>query len=168
MATPDDRDQALCAMVERYQAVLTRSCCLILHDAALAEDAVQETLIKAYRTMDGFRGDCSEKTWLTHIAVNVCRDMLRSGWFRHVDRRVTPDTLPDASSPFIPADEALTLAIMNLPRKQREAVVLYYYQGLDMPETAAALGCAVSTVSLRLKQARQALRTDLERRHFHG
>lgn len=168
MANTVDRDQALCAMVERYQATLARSCCLILHDAALAEDAVQETFIKAYKTLDSFRGECSEKTWLTRIAVNVCRDMLRAGWFRHVDRRVTPDALPDAPSFATPSDDALTLAIMKLPRKLREAVVLYYYQGMDMQETAAALNCAVSTVSLRLKQARKALRTDLERRHFHG
>ena len=58
----------------QYEAPLLRLCCALLGDAALAEDAVQDTFVRAWRALPHFRGDSSEKTWLTHIAVNVCRE----------------------------------------------------------------------------------------------
>lgn len=65
---PDSvREQTLCRMVEQNQTDLLRMCYLYLHDAALAEDAVQETFLKAYRAMDGFREECNEKTWLVRM-----------------------------------------------------------------------------------------------------
>ena len=59
---------------------LLRLCTLYLKDAHLAEDAVQETLIKAWRNADKFRGEGSELTWITRIAINVCKSYLRSPW----------------------------------------------------------------------------------------
>ena len=56
-------------------------CCVYLRDASMAEDAVQETFLKAYRALDSFKGDSSEKTWLYSIAMNVCRDMRRLAWY---------------------------------------------------------------------------------------
>ena len=47
----------------------------------MAQDAVQETFFKAYKALDSFRGESTEKTWLYSIAFNVCRDMRRSAWF---------------------------------------------------------------------------------------
>lgn len=84
---PDDlRRQELTRLVQQYQTNLRRTCYAILRDEELAKDAVQETFLKAYRTMDAFRGACSEKTWLMHIAVNTCRDIRRSAWLRHIER----------------------------------------------------------------------------------
>jgi len=165
---PDSgRDQALCRLVAQYQTALLRMCYLYLHDTALAEDAVQETFIKAYRAMDGLRNECGEKSWLMRIAINTCRDMRRSGWFRHVDRRVAPETLPETSVPFQEADEALTLAIMRLPIKCREVVILHYYQNMRVAEIAASLHVTPSTVSNQLGRAKRKLRSMLERGYSH-
>lgn len=76
--TNENARQRLVRLVEQYQTDLLRLCYIQLHDTALAEDAVQETFIKAYRSFPSFRGDCSEKTWLMRIAVNTCRDMIHS------------------------------------------------------------------------------------------
>ena len=58
---PDSvREQQLCRMIDRYQTSLLRLCYMQLHDTALAEDAVQETFLKAYKAMAGFRADCAE------------------------------------------------------------------------------------------------------------
>ena len=166
---PDSvREQALRHLVEQYQVDLLRMCYLYLHDAALAEDAVQETFLKAYRAIDGYRGECADKTWLTRIAINTCRDMQRSAWFRHMDRSITPDMLPAASIPFEEEDEALLLSVMELPVKLRETVLLYFYQDMSVKEIASSLGLASPTVSNRLNRAKKKLRTALERRHFHG
>ena len=73
-------DSAFELLVAQNQEKLLRTCYLYLRDRQLAEDAVQETFLKAYRSLPAFRGDSSEKTWLMRIAVNTCRDLYRSEW----------------------------------------------------------------------------------------
>lgn len=162
------REQKLRQLIEEYETGLLRVCYMLLHDAELAEDAVQETYLKAYLAMDKFRGESSEKTWLTRIAVNTCKDMRRSAWMRHMDRNMTPEMLPEASLPFDEKDEELILSVMALPLKLREVILLRYYQDMSVKEIAETLGIAASSVSNRLKRAVKKLQTMLERGHFHG
>ena len=160
--TNENARQRLVRLVEQYQTDLLRLCYIQLHDTALAEDAVQETFIKAYRSFPAFRGDCSEKTWLMQIAVNTCRDVKRSAWFRHLDRRITLEDLPEPS--VQPAESAveLTMEIMRLPRKFREIILLCFYQQMTTREIAEILHIPQSTVATRLKKAREKLRVSLE------
>ena len=138
--------QTLNRLVEQYQTDLLRMCYLYLHDAELARDAVQETYLKAYRALDSFRGECGEKTWLMKIAMNTCRDLRRLAWFRHIDRRVTPDMMPSAFVAFEEKDEEVLTAVMALPVKLRESVLLYFYQDMSVKEIAQALGVSRQTV----------------------
>lgn len=162
---PDSRrDQTIERLITQYQTSLLRLCYMQLQDQALAEDAVQETFLKAYKGFDSFRGDSSEKTWLTRIAVNTCRDFQRGGWFKHTDRRVTPDMLPIGTVQPDTEDLDLSLAVMKLPRKMREAILLYYYQDMSTEEIAETLGIAQSSVSNRLRRGREKLRKLLEGR----
>ena len=156
---PDiSREEDFTRMVTAYQGAILRMCCLYLHDPAQAEDALQETFIKAYKRMDSFRGDSAERTWLMSIAINTCRDINRSAWFRHTEKRVVPEDLP-LSTPSV-NEEALALAeaIRRLPGKLREAILLYYYQDMTIQEVAGALHAAPSTILKRLNQAREMLR----------
>lgn len=165
---PDSlREETLTRLVESYQTALTHICYMILQDDALAEDAVQETYLKAYRSLDTFRGQSSEKTWLIRIGVNVCRDMRRARWFRYVDRRVTPETLSIPAAETDEDCEALSEALMQLPDRYKEVVLLHYYQNMNVRETAQALGLAPSSVSNRLKKAREKLRVLMERGDVH-
>ncbi len=162
---PDSRrDQAIERLILQYQTPLLRLCYMQLRDRALAEDAVQETFLKAYKGYGQFRGECSEKTWLTRIAVNTCRDFQRGGWFRHMDRRVTPEMLPIGETQPETEDLDLSMAVMKLPRKMRETILLYYYQDMSTEEIAGALGIAQSSVSNRLRRSREKLRKMLEGR----
>ena len=162
---PDnDKEAVIRRMIDEHQTSLTRLCYLYLHDVQLAEDAVQETFLKAYRTLESFRGDASAKTWLSRIAMRTCCDMRRTFWFRRVDRCVTPEMLPEGAAEADEDETALTLAVMNLPPKEREAVLLYYYQDMNVSEIAATLGITQPTVSYRLKRAREKLRQELEGR----
>ena len=81
-----------------------------------------------------------------------------------MDRHVTPEMLPDASQEPDEDQQALTVVVMNLPLKLREAVILYYYQDMSVNEIAAALGVSQPSVSNRLKRARDKLRSILEGR----
>ncbi len=162
---PDSRrDQTIERLITQYQTPLLRLCYVQLQDQALAEDAVQETFLKAYKGFDSFRGDSSEKTWLTRIAVNTCRDFQRGAWFRHTDRRVTPEMLPVGTAQPDTEDLDLSLAVMKLPWKIREAILLYYYQDMSTEEIAETLGIAQSSVSNRLRRGREKLRKMLEGR----
>ena len=154
-------------IVNQYQKTLLHMCYLYLRDKALAEDAVQDTFIKVYRNMNGFRGDSSEKTWIMKIAMNTCHDIHRSNWFKMIDHRISPEMLPEASVPFDKDEDDLVEAVMQLPIKLREVILLYYYQDMHITEIADSLNLSQSSVSGRLKRAREKLRTVLERRDFH-
>ena len=159
---PDSLEKEVERMVGLYQLPLLRLCYAYLHDEDLAKDAVQETFIKAYRSLGSFRRDASERTWLNRIAINTCKDLRRTGWFRHVDRNITPDMLPEAAEPADEQSEGLTLAVMNLPVKLREAALLCWLQGMTYEEAADALGITHQAVSGRLNRARKKLRRALE------
>ncbi len=166
---PDSiRNQEFTQLVEQYQTTLRRMCYAILRDEELAKDAVQETFLKAYQAMGVFRGDCSEKTWLTRIAVNTCRDIQRSTWFRRINGRITLENLPEPTVQLGDDHVELTLAIMRLPQKLKEVTLLYYYQDMTMREVADALGISPSTVSKRLDRAHGKLHALLEGRELHG
>lgn len=158
--------QELDRLVEQYQVAVLRTCYLYLHDRSQAEDAVQETFLKVYRNLGSFRGECSEKNWIMKIAMRVCYDMNRSGWARFFNRRVTPEMLPEASVPFEELDDALASAMMRLPVRLREVILLYYYQGLTVNEIAEVLGITQPSVSNRLKRGRDKLKTALEGREL--
>lgn len=164
---PDNaREEGLRRLMTLYKNDLMRMSCAYLKDSALAEDAVQETFIKAYQAMATFRGDSSEKTWLMRIAINTCRNIRRDSWFRFVDRSVTPDTLSLQAAND--EDRALMEAVIVLPNRHKEVVLLYYYQGLTLEEISDTLGVAVSTVSIRLKKARERLHLELKGGHEHA
>ena len=67
-------------LVNTYETTLYRAALAILGDAHEAEDAVQDTFLRALRAWPGFRGDCAVETWLVRIAINVCKRQLRSPW----------------------------------------------------------------------------------------
>ena len=158
----DTYEDDLCRLMATYKNDLMRMCCVWLMDASLAEDAVQETFIKAYRAMANFHGDCSEKTWLMHIAVNTCRSMQRSWWSRMVDRSVTPDMLADLYPAALNEDLSLVEDVMRQPDREKDVILLYYYQNMNVREVAQTLGIGISAVSMRLKKARTRLRGLLE------
>ena len=78
---------------------------------------------------------------------------------------MTPDMLPDRAQEAEQGESALTLAVMNLPKKEREVVLLYYYQDLTMKDISETLGVTQPTVSYRLRRAKEKLRTELEGRN---
>ena len=152
---PDRIEQRLEQMVSLYQLPLLRLCYAYLHDEELARDAVQDTFLKAYRNLETFREEASEKSWLIRIAINTCKDLRKSGWFRHVDRTVTPEMLPETSAPAEPFDVNLSIEIMRLPIRLREAALLCWLQGLTQEEAAQALGISHQAVASRLNRARK-------------
>lgn len=157
-----ERDYWLEQVMAQWEVPLLRTCYLLLRDTALAEDAVQETFVKAWRFYDGYRKEASEKTWLMRIAVNTCRDLQRSKWFIHIDRRVNMDDLPEPAVPFELPDDTVTNAILSLPTALRQVITLRYFQSLTVQEVAEVLHVSRRTVHYRLDKAERYLKSSLE------
>ena len=162
--TEDIREQALIDLMQTYGDSVKRMCCMYLHELGASEDAAQDTFIKAYEHIDQIlSGEIkNEKAWLMRIAVNTCRSMRRSWWSRMVDRSVTPDMLADMYPAALNENLSLIEDVMRLPDKEKDVILLYYYQSMSIREVAQALGIGISAVSMRLKKARTRLRGLLE------
>lgn len=149
-------------LIDQYGDGVLRLCLMYLGDRQLAEDAFQETFVKAWRHLADFRGDSSVRTWLSRIAINTCRSMLRSGWFRIMRKAQSVDALLELAAPEDERDLDLLRAVCTLPGKYREVVALYYYENMKIREIAAALHLSENTVSTRLRAARRLLHTELQ------
>lgn len=160
-----DQEARLTGWVNRYSNALLRLCFIQLQDRALAEDALQETFIKAWRAMPRYEQSNiqNDKAWLSRIALNTCRDLHRrhNRWARHVDATAAIDTLPPALLAVLPEDRALLMDVCALPEKYRQVLILYYYQHLTMREAAEVLGVDASTVCKRLKTVEVLLKRQL-------
>ena len=158
----DSRREWLEGALARWEKPILRLCFAYLGDTALAEDAVQETFFKAWKHYDRFRGEANEKTWLMRIAMNHCKDQLKSAWFRNNDRSVSTDSLPEGAIPFEERDDTVTRAVMSLPPKLKEVTLLRWYQGMALEEMVKVLRAPRSTVNYRLRKAKEMLKGKLE------
>ena len=165
---PDNiRAEKLTELVQEHQQTLLNLCFMVLRDHELARDAVQETFLKAYRGMNTFRGG-NERAWLMRIALNTCRDMKRSAWHRHVNRSITPEDMPCEEESLFPESLDLADAIMRLPDKYKEVILLHYFQDMPVTDIAPIVGITKSMVSRRVKKARAMLHGLLGEEYPHG
>jgi RNA polymerase sigma-70 factor (ECF subfamily) len=137
---------------------------LILRDDELAEDATQEALIAAWRDVAGLRDPDRFDSWLRSLLVHACYREARRGRRRRViEAQVEPATTQwmDPSSGLADRDE-LERVLGRLAPEQRALVVLHYYLGLPLQETALALRIPVGTVKSRLFRTHQQLRAALD------
>ena len=155
-----EADRWLEQAVKAHGDALLRLCFLYLHDRHLAEDAVQETFLRAYKAYVRFRGDSSEKTWLTRVAINICKSALRR------ERPLPLSEAPEGSYEARFRDDTVLQAVCALPPKLREVVLLYYFQELSTPEIAQMLHLPRNVITARLSRARAQLKTDLKGWYF--
>lgn len=160
---PDNAEERISQWIKDYEKDLLRLCCVYLKDISLAEDAVQETFLKAYRSIASFRGDCNAKTWLVRIAINVCKDMCRTSCFRFFHNIANLDASQIAQPEgAYEIRSALVEEIMNLPRVYREVILLQYYEGFSQVEIAQTLHVSHTTVHRRLQKAYSLLKNVLK------
>jgi RNA polymerase sigma-70 factor (ECF subfamily) len=157
-------------LVERHQERIFRFCLWSLNDRDEAQDAAQDTFIRAFRHLKSFRGDSSFATWLHRIAINVVRDSAKK-------RQKTPrpfSTLVkedeendfDPPSPSHTALEherrlAVRVALGKLSDSHRAVLVLFDLEGRSYEECCALLELPMGTLKSRLNRARAALREAL-------
>jgi RNA polymerase sigma-70 factor (ECF subfamily) len=136
---------------------------LILRDVDLAQDAVQEALIRSWRGLPSLRDPERFDAWLHRLLVNCCTDQARSRQRLAANVRVIDDELPGPDGSGLVADrDQLERGFRRLRIEQRTLVVLRYYVGLSLPELAATLSLPLGTVKSRLHYAMETLRAALE------
>jgi len=157
-------DQDAFASLARQAVPTLRSVAhFVLRDADLADDAVQEALIKAWRELPRLRQPDRFDAWLRRLLVNACNDERR----RHRRMLVHQLWLPGEPAQkdgwrAVEDRDRLGRAFERLPMDQRAAIVLHQYVGLSDAEIAAAVGTPLGTVKARLRRARQTLRAALD------
>jgi RNA polymerase sigma-70 factor (ECF subfamily) len=136
----------------------------------LAEDLLQETLLRIARGLPGFRGESSVKTWAFSIATRVAADHFRKPETRAnivevEDGGAVPDLGPDVDERVVidEMNSCVRGVIDSLPADYRAALVLHDLQGLTAAETAAACDCSLATAKIRIHRARKRLRQALEK-----
>jgi RNA polymerase sigma-70 factor (ECF subfamily) len=158
---------AQAALLRELQDPLYRLCLSLLdRDPELARDATQETALRILRLLPSFRGEARLRTWAMGIAINVCREMRRGQRpLRVVVEQATSDAReiigPDRAAEASEQAMMLRQVLAELPDRQREAIVLRFFEELSVEQTASAMDCATGTVKATVFQALRALRSKL-------
>lgn len=163
-----------------YANDVLRVCTVYLGKRSLAEDAFQDVFVKVCQKSDTYRGDTPVLYWLLAIARNVCRDYLRSAWLSRV---VSYDEWTENSAGAFPArrrkpvntgreedailsrgsaDSPLLKAVLALPSRYKDVILLRYYFDLSNAEIAAQLDITESSVRSRLFRVRKKLAAFME------
>ena len=177
-------ERAFAALTERHRRELHVHCYRMLASFEEAEDAVQEALLRAWRSRDSFDGSALVRAWLYRIATNVCLDMRRQSARRltalHSFAEVPwlqpyPDRLLDAVAPSEEEPDAIVVeretieltflaALQMLPPRQRAALIARDVLDWPASETAALLGTSVAAANSALQRARTTLQGHLPAR----
>ena len=167
----DDIDE----LVRLHQGRIRRFVTCSTGDPDLAETITQDTLLRAFRGRESFRGDCSVNTWLTGIAINVTRDHMRSARYKFWKQvKATAIDVHEMAS-FLPSDAVnperqvlaeervrnLFRAVASLSYNQRTIFLLKFTEEMSVDEISQVLGMAVNTVRTHLHRALTAVRKKL-------
>ena len=151
-------------LIDKYGTEILRLCYLYLKDYQLAEDAFQDTFLKVYNNFHKFNGLSTEKTWITRICLNTCKNYLRNPWKWKVKLGNTELNQNEISDQEI-FDELekseLFSSIMNLKQTYKDIILMYYYQQLSVKEISQILGISESNAFTRLSRARQLLKDEI-------
>jgi RNA polymerase sigma-70 factor (ECF subfamily) len=159
--------QAQDRLLRELQDAWFRLCVGMLGNQVDAQDAVQETALRFLRDLPRFRGESSIMTWSMGIAINVTREMRRkkrtNEEINDAQTAATPRVArPDESASQKESHELLRDTLSDLPQRQREALLLRYFEDLSIDDTAAAMECASGTVKATIHQALRVLREKLK------
>jgi len=152
-------------IVRRWQGWLVNLAWRFCHDRMMAEDMAQDAFVKAFRALGSYRGDAAFSTWLTAVAMNTYRSALRERPPVAFDldparlRGEGPDALADLQSRE--RNTIVRRLVLTLPARYREPMVLYYFEEMNLAETAKVLDLREGTLKARLHRGRELLRRQL-------
>ena len=157
--------EAFSELARRHERVVYNLAYRFMRDAVLAEDMAQEAFLKAYRLLNGFRGDCSFSTWLYRVTSSVCLTEL-SRRKRRGEVALTPTHVGEAATePEETTDtpEMIRRCVMKLPDRYATIVTMYYLNEISYEEIAETLNIPMGTLKTWMHRARHQLRKIVEK-----
>jgi RNA polymerase sigma-70 factor (ECF subfamily) len=157
--------EAVNQIVERYSKPLFAFIMRMVDDQATAEDIFQDTWVRVVRNIGSFRGDSKFSTWLFQIALNLCRNLMRSRARRSfvgIEEVSDLSEDPEVDGMKILQAQKVRMLVASLPSKMREVIVLRYYHEKTDVEIAEVTGLPPGTVKSRLHRATELLRSKIE------
>lgn len=162
---------AIREMVARKLSRLLALGVRMLNDRSEAEDVAQETFLRVWKQAEHWQsGGAKFDTWLHRVAINLCYDRLRNRKDfsdENAPELVDPSPIPEQSLDKSQQGDVISLALAALPNRQREALVLQYYQELSNIEAADLMGVSVDALESLLTRARRNMRTLLVEKGVH-
>lgn len=147
--------QELTRLVEKFSGTVYRAAYCCLRNSADADDITQDTFLALYTSDVEFTGDEHIKAWLIRVAVNRCRNLLRSFRYR---RSVPLEEIAEFPAEEPQSRDSFLPVIMQLKPKYRVALYMFYYEDMPVKQIAEILGEKPTAVTTRLARARQQLK----------
>jgi RNA polymerase sigma-70 factor (ECF subfamily) len=143
-------------IVEKYSDLLLRVAFTYMKNISDAEDMVQEVFLKLVKNYPSFESDEHKKAWLIRVTINLCKNRLKSAWFRKTE------PIYDTTLSFSDEEKFVMDAVLELPSKYRSVILLYYHEGYSIREISNILNIKESTISTQLQRARSQLKSKLK------
>ncbi|QDP38937.1 RNA polymerase sigma factor [Radiobacillus deserti] len=153
-------------LILTYSEEIKRIIYFYIKDPMMAEDVLQDTFVSCFKKLRSFKHKSSYKTWLIRIAINKSKDYLKKSYVK----RTVLGPISEKASTFTPEysalqterDTEINKQIDQLPIKQKDVILLYYYKEYGIDEIAQILEIKQNTVKTRLFRARDTLKRKLE------
>ncbi len=144
--------------VEKYADMIRRICFYYLKNQADTEDVFQNVFLKYMMHDESFHDDEHEKAWLLRVAINACKDYLKS-FFRN--NTVTLEIINEMAAEVPEEHREVMEAVLSLPNKYKDPIYLHYYEGYSAAEIGRILGKKENTVYSLLSRGRKILKEKL-------
>ena len=144
--------------IDEYSDMIRRLCMLHLKNYADTEDIFQTVFLKYALSSIEFENKEHEKAWLIRVSINACKDLLKSFFRRNT---VSIHQLIEQPAPQDQDYTDVLEAVLSLPKKYKDVVYLYYYEGYTAPQISKILGKNVNTIYTLLNRSKKILKAQL-------
>ncbi|TCN22339.1 sigma-70 family RNA polymerase sigma factor [Mesobacillus foraminis] len=165
----DDKDLLIGEIMHRHGQEILQLVYSYVKNRSIAEDLTQDIFVKCYKSLHTYSGKARIRTWLWRIAINHCKDYLKSWYARNViltEKETEPayhqDKTVEQTVIQKGEDQELAEAVMELPIKYREVIYLFYFEELSIKEISEVTDIKENTLKTRLRRAKDLLKERLE------
>ncbi|MGY0693738.1 sigma-70 family RNA polymerase sigma factor [Virgibacillus sp. FSP13] len=164
----EDKEVLIDELMNKYGQEILQLVYSYVNNKAVAEDLTQDIFVKCYRSLNTYKGKSKLRTWLWRIAINQCKDYLKSWYNKNVTTTENESVYSGCQKESVEQtviqndeDQRLASVVMNLPIKYREVIYLFYFEELPIKEIAVVIEVKENTVKTRLRRAKELLKERL-------
>ncbi|MDC2863540.1 sigma-70 family RNA polymerase sigma factor [Bacillus sp. BP-3] len=165
----EDKEALIDEIMNKYGQEILQLVYSYVNNKEVSEDLTQDIFVKCYKSLHTYKGKSKLRTWLWKIAINHCKDYIKSWYNKKVIVAENESTYTGVQKESVEQkviqndeDRRLASAVMNLPIKYREVIYLFYFEELPIKDIAMVIEVKENTIKTRLKRAKELLKKRLE------